>query len=402
MKQLIALLCLSSPLAFSFSPIPICTNGFTLINNKCLLLITDSVPHGVAEKICRHSGATLVTAKSLSDNQAISTIASKSVALIWIGLYCADSDSSKCLWDDASGAANMYNNFAAGFPLVEIGKCVYYSTKGALSGQWLSGDCEQDSRAFICELPYTFADDCTFNYNGNCYTFNGTNATFIQAQTTCEQECGNLVSINSELENRYISAMAERLWTPRAAYIGATITAATGSSLYSWTDGSRWTYSNIDNMMYRPCFTMIVGNNYLQASGAWFGYGCEWETSFVCKRPAGLNCDRSQPVVPVTDPPARSSFCNSSLLFAPGVISSPNYPDNYENNVDWDFVTEECCDKVYVYDGDSTSSPLIGVYSGTLDTFNLVSTGNTMTVVFKTNSEGVARGFSARFVSYSG
>ncbi|EGT49727.1 hypothetical protein CAEBREN_12528 [Caenorhabditis brenneri] len=376
MKQLIALLCLSSPLVFSFSNIPICTNGFTLINNKCLKLFDYSVPHGVAEKICRHSGATLVTAKSLSDNQAISTIAAKSVALIWIGLYCADSDSSKCLWDDASGAANMYNSFAA--------------------------------------------DDCTFNYNGNCYTFNGTNATFIDAQTTCEQECGNLVSINSELENRYISAMAERLWTPRAAYIGATITAASVSWLYSWTDGSRWTYSNIDNMMYKPCFTMMIGNNYLQASGAWFGYVCEWETSFVCKRPAGLSCDRSQPVVPVTDPPARSSFCNSSLLFAPGVISSPNYPDNYENNVDCeyhlstigsynialsflgDFVTEECCDKVYVYDGDSTSSPLIGVYSGTLDTFNLVSTGNTMTVVFKTNSEGVARGFNARFVSYSG
>ena len=48
------------------------------------------------------------------DNHAVSTIAGTSVALLWMGLYCFGSDPSKCLWDDSTGSADMYNSFAAG------------------------------------------------------------------------------------------------------------------------------------------------------------------------------------------------------------------------------------------------------------------------------------------------
>ncbi|KAF1767210.1 hypothetical protein GCK72_007169 [Caenorhabditis remanei] len=92
---------------------PVCTNGFTLINNKCLKLYTTPASHSAAEESCRNVGATLVTVKNENNNQAITTIVGSTASLVWMGLYCLDSDPSKCLWDDGTGSAEMYSNFAS-------------------------------------------------------------------------------------------------------------------------------------------------------------------------------------------------------------------------------------------------------------------------------------------------
>lgn len=115
--------CLNSPL--------ICTNGFTLLNKKCLKLFDTKVNHTSAESSCNSFGATLVTVKNVNvhkfikpsanscvkfqDEQAIATVvAASSARLIWLGLYCFDSDPAKCLWDDNSGSAQSYDNFSIG------------------------------------------------------------------------------------------------------------------------------------------------------------------------------------------------------------------------------------------------------------------------------------------------
>lgn len=43
---------------------PVCTHGFTLINDKCWKLFNNPVNHTEAEKSCNSFGATLVTVKS--------------------------------------------------------------------------------------------------------------------------------------------------------------------------------------------------------------------------------------------------------------------------------------------------------------------------------------------------
>lgn len=48
----------------SSSATPVCTNGFTLINNKCLKLLNTPVNHKAAEISCSSFGATLVTVKN--------------------------------------------------------------------------------------------------------------------------------------------------------------------------------------------------------------------------------------------------------------------------------------------------------------------------------------------------
>lgn len=135
MQTISALLILTLYLANCVTSSPICTNGFTLINNKCLKLFNTPVNHRTAERSCSSFGATLVQVKDyrvsticpqfydfpksrLQDNQAIATIAgSGSSTLIWIGLSCFESDPSQCLWDDGSESAQRYNNFSSGLVL---------------------------------------------------------------------------------------------------------------------------------------------------------------------------------------------------------------------------------------------------------------------------------------------
>ncbi|UMM20285.1 hypothetical protein L5515_015607 [Caenorhabditis briggsae] len=397
---------------------PTCTNGFTLVNNKCLKLFTNVSTYRAAEKSCMDYGATLVTAKNSIDNRAITTFVGSAASLIWIGLYCLDSSPSRCLWDDSTGAADTYNSFSSGFPLVDIGKCVYYSTQGALAGKWLSGDCDKEPRAYVCELPSTHADDCPYNYNGYCYTFSQSSSAFAGAQTQCELNCGNLASITSANENRYITTVSRRLGRGSVLIGGMW----PSTNVFSWVDGSVWSYNNIDPFTNHTDNCMVMSNAVTgtPSAGSWTSVSCSSAFSYLCKRPAGLKCTNpTYPSVTVTPVPSNPSNCNSSLLLAPGIITSPNYPYYYDNNVRCsyylatlgsynillkftNFWTEQTFDWVAVNDGDTTANTLLGNYSGTLAPFNVVSTGNTATVTFSTDRSNVYPGFSARFTPFAG
>ncbi|CAB05461.1 C-type LECtin [Caenorhabditis elegans] len=394
----------------SSSATPVCTNGFTLINNKCLKLLNTPVNHKAAEISCSSFGATLVTVKNDHDNQAIATIVGSSTPLVWLGLYCFSSNSSQCLWDDESGSARSYNNFSSGFPLVALGQCVYYSTQGALTGKWLSAECESQRMAFVCELPTTFADNCLHNYNGYCYTFSSSPQTFIGAQSTCAQTCGNLASVHSPNENRYITTFAPQDYY----YIGAIW--KTDYSL-RWMDGSAWDYNNIDPIYpnrYNYCLHMSTITT--SGSGFWYGDDCSLSRKYVCKREAGVPCTTVPPPVTVRPSSTNPSNCNAGLLMSPGVFTSPNYPQNYFNNENCtyqlstlgsyritlkfsNFRTESNYDFVSVYDGPTTSSPSLGRYSGNIGSFYVSSSENNMLVTFTSDAGVVFQGFTARFYS---
>ncbi|XP_051816285.1 deleted in malignant brain tumors 1 protein isoform X2 [Acanthochromis polyacanthus] len=104
-------------------------------------------------------------------------------------------------------------------------------------------------------------------------------------------------------------------------------------------------------------------------------------------------------------------------LFGSGTFSSPNHPDHYNDHsycvwqlrashdqriyITFDFVElENCCscDYVSVYDGSSVYSGLLGkVCNGNVASF--FSSSTYMTVLFRTDSSVVARGFRAEFMS---
>lgn len=61
------------------------------------------------------------------------------------------------------------------------------------------------------------------------------------------------------------------------------------------------------------------------------------------------------------------------------------------------FDTESCCDYVYVYDGGSSSSPLIGRYQGNLLPPTISSSSNQLFVVFTSDGSIVNSGFAASY-----
>ena len=63
------------------------------------------------------------------------------------------------------------------------------------------------------------------------------------------------------------------------------------------------------------------------------------------------------------------------------------------------FATEHCCDRVYVYDGGSSSSKLLGDFSGNSLPSNLSSSSNQLFVVFNSDGSDTDRGFSAKYAS---
>jgi len=124
-------------------------------------------------------------------------------------------------------------------------------------------------------------------------------------------------------------------------------------------------------------------------------------------------------------PPARPADpCSSSdrpveLAGYYGALSSSNYPGNYQNNADcqWritavevdavvtleftQFSTEQCCDEVFIYDGDSTKAQLIATLNGQLapPTQRYVSTQRYMFVRFTSDATITNSGFSATYTS---
>ncbi|XP_061411756.1 enteropeptidase-like [Lethenteron reissneri] len=118
-------------------------------------------------------------------------------------------------------------------------------------------------------------------------------------------------------------------------------------------------------------------------------------------------------LVPVTS----KESCGSVELWEPNTtFSSPNYPNNYSVNTlcFWflraqegdnvqlhfqDFDTETDNDMVMVYDGNSTSAMLIGMFSGSGPGRDLFSTGSVMTVRFRSDFVTNCKGFLANFTT---
>ncbi|KAK6013496.1 CUB domain protein, partial [Ostertagia ostertagi] len=107
---------------------------------------------------------------------------------------------------------------------------------------------------------------------------------------------------------------------------------------------------------------------------------------------------------------------NASFSGAQGIIYSPGYPDDYSNQLDqyytitvdpgyfvhltlYDFETEPCCDKLYIWDGADTSTGTIANVSGEATGMTFSSSGPIMTLLFNTDITGQARGFAIHYES---
>ncbi|CAC5355809.1 unnamed protein product [Mytilus coruscus] len=102
-----------------------------------------------------------------------------------------------------------------------------------------------------------------------------------------------------------------------------------------------------------------------------------------------------------------------------GILSSPNYPGNYTNNLRYKYfirlqagqsitptfsriITEKCCDHVQVFEGSTISDPpLLKLSGSSYSSTTVQSTSNNMLVVFTSDGSIIDRGFTATYSSHS-
>lgn len=149
-------------------------------------------------------------------------------------------------------------------------------------------------------------------------------------------------------------------------------------------------------------------------AGFWFSTNCNNPGYYICKRQAGVQCSAAPPAT-VTPSPANPSNCNAGRLMSDGIITSPNFPQNYFNNANcayqistlgsmrialtFTFFNTQPYDLVTIYDGETSSSPVLGKYGGNQSSLTFTSSRNNMLVTFITDGKDTSNGFSARFSS---
>lgn len=277
-----------------------CPVGYTPLNSqKCVKLVKTPMSFTNALSYCQQmpSGyvGSLVSIQNAIDNRALANLA---VSLgqtqpVWIGLTCfINSSPYSCQWADNSGSAGSYSNFANGNPFIDVGANAYMLISGGSAGRWVSGDGDLMSIDFFCEATPKKQDTCSNQFNGYCYDIHFTpESNSISSRSTCESQCGDLVSIHSSDENNHILSIFNQF--PSSSYhenylrIGGF---TDGIGKY-WLDGTAWNYSNLGyfSPQIGSCMSIAVKDD-IVPRGSWMSNNCSVQTGFVCKRKKDAKC----------------------------------------------------------------------------------------------------------------
>ncbi|KAF1751153.1 hypothetical protein GCK72_017707 [Caenorhabditis remanei] len=128
-----------------------CPVGYDQVNSKCITITPQRFTHHKALLTCKEKNGHLVFVQNAIDNTAIVNYASNITSPMWIGAICkVNKQPKECTWDD--GSTLDYSNFLPGYPVTNIGTCVYIdSPNQPLKGRWISATCELDEYHAICE-----------------------------------------------------------------------------------------------------------------------------------------------------------------------------------------------------------------------------------------------------------
>jgi len=202
-------------------------------------------------------------------------------------------------WQWSDGAGFSFTKWKAGFPMdISENQCVAVDRT---NGFFTNENCHQPKR-FLCKFatnaittPAPGRCNCPFGYEiyqGFCYKVFFGLTTWYDANATCVQEGGNLASIHTIQENRYIAGLAlaqpaeypnrcdigNRMWIgywdPKQE-LNYTWTDGTGNTFLSWSSGEPNSVS---------CGTGVHCASMLYDSGAWTTLPCAMSQAYaVCK-----------------------------------------------------------------------------------------------------------------------
>ncbi|XP_056022925.1 macrophage mannose receptor 1-like isoform X2 [Ostrea edulis] len=190
-----------------------CPSNYTAssFNNKCYLYITKAVAWTVANRTCHSLGGSLLTIGNQLEQDFIVSLMDAASDDVWTGLRT--NRRQQFMYND--GEPIKYSNWAKDQPLFtsvfKPTRCATMNHKNDNCGigRWRSFDCDVQ-KPFICEKtkdPSIANKEISLvcpagyeEYKRRCFKFGESPTDHDTAQSTCEQNKGNLASITSVYE----------------------------------------------------------------------------------------------------------------------------------------------------------------------------------------------------------
>ncbi|KAL2098959.1 hypothetical protein ACEWY4_005439 [Coilia grayii] len=253
-----------------------CKEGREEFHGSCYYLANASQTWAEAQQTCKSTGGNLVSIGSEEEDNFVKSLFNNTV--VWIGGYRKQPDAMAWKW--VSGENMEYSNWSSGQPRTFVDKNYIMMFK---DGTW-GNEVGTLPYPFVCEEnPIPTCDDGYFLFRSYCYAFKEEKLAFVDAQKDCVANGGNLASVHSDKENKFLVKLTQKTY----AWIGGRRDEE-NSEIWLWTDHTPFNYdgwakkqpaanpANLCILMNYPDGVDSVG---------WSNELCDFAYSYVCEKP---------------------------------------------------------------------------------------------------------------------
>ncbi|KAM6984693.1 macrophage mannose receptor 1-like [Aplochiton taeniatus] len=272
-----------------------CPAGWMLFRNKCFLFKghKDEIKANwtYAQSWCKQQGGDLAVIDNQYENDFVSSYLRDLRLPTWIGLSDLLHE-DQFAWSDGVSPV-LFTNWNDKEPNNVGGAehCTAMTHNYLVSGKWNDDACHEE-RSFVCYLkksssipaPPPTKSPCPANYVSwykNCYRLVEEPKTWEAAQVDCEQQGGNLASIDMSYDQAFVSGAV--LQGKADAWIG--LQRKDDSNDYKWSDGwpvffTHWGPGEPSNHKGEGCVSM---HGSLFFHGTWNDTACDAAKAYICK-----------------------------------------------------------------------------------------------------------------------
>ncbi|XP_015231842.1 PREDICTED: macrophage mannose receptor 1-like [Cyprinodon variegatus] len=271
-----------------------CPAGWLRFKDKCFMFKGKKdelkANWSYARSWCKDQGGDLAIIDNQYENDFVASYLKDLKLPTWIGLSDLLVENQYAWCDGVSPV--LYTNWNEHEPNNVGGTehCVAM-THGPLStGKWNDDACHKD-HSFVCyrkksssiEPPPPTKSPCPADYISwyeNCYKLVEEPATWDEAQTACEEQGGNLASIDMSYDQAFVAGVV--LQGKADAWIGLR---RKEDGSYTWTDGwpvffTQWGPGEPSNIKDEGCVSMHAS---IWFHGTWNDTKCDQAKSYICK-----------------------------------------------------------------------------------------------------------------------
>ncbi|XP_023136670.3 macrophage mannose receptor 1 [Amphiprion ocellaris] len=271
-----------------------CPEGWMRFGSKCFIFKGKKdnikVNWSEARTWCKSQGGDLAVIDTQYENDFVTSYLKDLYYPAWIGL----SDlllENQYAWSDGVSPVK-YTNWNEMEPNNHGGTehCVAMMHNPVISGKWNDDACHK-THSFVCSRkksssinpPAPTKNPCPSGYTSwyqNCYKVVETPATWDDAEAACQQEGGNLASIDMSYDQAFVAGVV--LQGKADVWIGLR---RQEDGSYKWTDGwpiffTHWGPGEPSNIKDEGCVSMHAA---LAFHGTWNDTKCDLTKPYICK-----------------------------------------------------------------------------------------------------------------------